>query len=884
MSDKIIENTKQRNVKPAAPSKPVPDSMKQKKKIITTKPKKVESAVIEVSSIMRKNSRSVAAELINKNGNVSGPPEILIVPAALFTLRSPVRNDSCVEHNIEDDNQSIGSLASSLSLVQQSFNGSIIESCEAHEELLQTHYNSAKKRVIELSQSTNAPSAPFHLKIHTSATLKIYTAISSLLYATLSIARANDLDLFIRQNSVHLPQSMFDLNEWSAILNLARDHRNGNVAVNTGGTSTISTLTPSNQKGKILMNAAARIKNELHVVKKAVVAEMAEFNQVFASAAAQLKAQGCNTPPTEVNKNATELLKNEISRLNAAHMDELRVVNENHTVSMTKLKLEYAGDTDKLKRELERIQSTARTTSDHHTSIDAQVDDEARVDMAKAFSEMRTVYENEINELKATITRNEELMLCKVTDKDARISALEKELVDFKGAVALAKDTSACDVDALSKLSELNELVTSTQSECKQLQLKLQNEYDKNGLLSDKLVELQAIPQADPLEIERLHSENESLQRQVKDLEAHIEETSRPSDAIDDSSDPKELWLKEVENNKLLVFKLKQSQADLDAISKSKNAVSDQLSLLTKDYAAAQTQVQVTLNQFQVLTKEHESAQAQLQALINEHQVVQAQLQTLTKDHEAVQVQLQTLNQLKVSPNNDEALQNQVQTLTKDHESVQAQVRTLKQQNDSLSTNVKEMQKSLDGALAAKAALQEQYNKEMTTSQNQVVQIKELEKKLAGLGNGKGSSNDSQLISKLNKRIVELESERKSSKKPVTTQTSFPKLADYLPKHHGVAVRVQKIIRGFLGRAKVKKLLMKHVAGDRGILVACDGTNQGETGWYCEQDLYFYFCLDANGNYLLLCGPMTKEMYELVRSLTFYLCTYYHDTHSYIVL
>jgi hypothetical protein len=33
--------------------------------------------------------------------------------------------------------------------------------------------------------------------MHTSTAVKIYTAISTLLYATLSIARANELDFFI---------------------------------------------------------------------------------------------------------------------------------------------------------------------------------------------------------------------------------------------------------------------------------------------------------------------------------------------------------------------------------------------------------------------------------------------------------------------------------------------------------------------------------------------------------------------------------------------------------------------------------------------------------------------------------------------------------------
>jgi hypothetical protein len=117
------------------------------------------------------------------------------------------------------------------------------------------------------------------------------------------------------------------------------------------------------------------------------------------------------------------------------------------------------------------------------------------------------------------------------------------------------------------------------------------------------------------------------------------------------------------------------------------------------------------------------------------------------------------------------------------------------------------------------------------------------------------------VIISLQKRINDLE----KASKTVSASRSLPSLSDYSPTHHELVVDVQKIIRGFLGRAKVKRLLMKHFASDRGILVACDGTHQGETGWYCEQDLYFYFCLDAHGNYLLLCGPITKEMHDLAK-------------------
>ena len=841
MSGKVIDDKKKRNIKPIAPSKPAPVNMR--KKIITNnKSKKNDTEVIDTSSV-RKNSRSVAAELVNKNINdkIAGPPVILSVPAALFSIRTPNNSATYNGNNNMDDNASIGSLTSYQSLNNQSLNGSIVESCvysDAHEELLQTHYNAAKKRVIELSQSTNAP---FHLKMHTSTAVKIYTAISTLLYATLSIARANELDFFIRQNSVHLPQSIFDLNEWNAILNLARDHRGGGASVGVGtavdGTNNNNNL--GSNRGKVLMKAAAYIKNDLQTMKKNIVKEMAAFDDIIASVTSQIKAKPSSKPVEQRNK-ATDVLKDEIAQLHAKHKEEIRGMNQKHAGETARLRDEYAHDIKKLQHELDLVKSLTDTTSTP--------------------DDVRARYEDEINSLKATIASNDEQLLQYktqiidgVTGKDARILALEQELLAVRSTKQVTPETDKFNSlneeysAAVLKLNALNELVASTQSECKLVTGKLQNECEKNTVLTSKLVELESIPKSDLQEIERLHGEIALLRQRAIDLEAHIEESSRPSDPVDESVDPKEMLQKEVESNKILSFKLKQAQVDLEHANKAKITLADQLSAQAKDCETIQAELTATSTRLQVVSSDHEATQTQFQAAL-------AQVQAISSDHETTKTQLQ-------------AALAQVEVVTKDYEAAQVQIQTLIQHRDTLSNKFKELQRSLDESVAAKTQLNEQVSKEQASNQNQLLKIKELEKKIEGLGSTaqggvKGSEEDKQVIISLQKRINDLE----KASKTVSASRSLPSLSDYSPTHHELVVDVQKIIRGFLGRAKVKRLLMKHFASDRGILVACDGTHQGETGWYCEQDLYFYFCLDAHGNYLLLCGPITKEMHDLVRN------------------
>lgn len=84
---------------------------------------------------------------------------------------------------------------------------------------------------------------------------------------------------------------------------------------------------------------------------------------------------------------------------------------------------------------------------------------------------------------------------------------------------------------------------------------------------------------------------------------------------------------------------------------------------------------------------------------------------------------------------------------------------------------------------------------------------------------------------------------------------------------HGI-VLVQAHVRGIIARHNVRRAIA--VASDSAnassaSLVAVHGTRQGETGWYVRQGHFFYFCLEGE-EYLLMCGPITEDMYRLACS------------------
>jgi myosin protein heavy chain len=89
---------------------------------------------------------------------------------------------------------------------------------------LRESYNAAKARASELN--TNAGLSG-NLRSHCQQTIRVYSALATLLYSTISISKADDLERFVRKRSLQVPNSLFDLDEWKPVLQIARNVRMG---------------------------------------------------------------------------------------------------------------------------------------------------------------------------------------------------------------------------------------------------------------------------------------------------------------------------------------------------------------------------------------------------------------------------------------------------------------------------------------------------------------------------------------------------------------------------------------------------------------------------------------------------------------------------------
>ena len=126
-----------------------------------------------------------------------------------------------------------------------------------------------------------------------------------------------------------------------------------------------------------------------------------------------------------------------------------------------------------------------------------------------------------------------------------------------------------------------------------------------------------------------------------------------------------------------------------------------------------------------------------------------------------------------------------------------------------------------------------------------------------------GTTNTSdKLIESLRNKLNNLQQENRDMKKKLNPDYIIPSL-DTEEGRIQVALLVQRVVRGFLGRSRVAKLLTQRTEN---AFIACAGTRQGRTGWYCKDGVsYFYFCIVA-GKFLPLVGPISKEVYDVAKA------------------
>jgi hypothetical protein len=94
--------------------------------------------------------------------------------------------------------------------------------------VLRESYDIAKYRANELLQPHEQN---LYIKVHGQRASKIYSALSTLIFLSISTSKVEELEHYIKNAASQVPSSIFDLEEWSSIVKIAKDCREGDYSV-----------------------------------------------------------------------------------------------------------------------------------------------------------------------------------------------------------------------------------------------------------------------------------------------------------------------------------------------------------------------------------------------------------------------------------------------------------------------------------------------------------------------------------------------------------------------------------------------------------------------------------------------------------------------------
>jgi hypothetical protein len=117
-----------------------------------------------------------------------------------------------------------------------------------------------------------------HMKIQSERAKRVYTAISSLIYSTISFSKLHGLEDYIRQNALTLPATMIDLEEWDYILRVANECRETMVIHSPSKTGNQIDLKKKLELCQYLAIQPLRnTRDELHIMKQNVLDQLNDF-------------------------------------------------------------------------------------------------------------------------------------------------------------------------------------------------------------------------------------------------------------------------------------------------------------------------------------------------------------------------------------------------------------------------------------------------------------------------------------------------------------------------------------------------------------------------------------------------------------------------------
>ena len=736
-----------------------------------------------------------------------------------------------------------------------------------HIKMLRDRYNASKLRSEELSLTCT--SLPVPLRVHGDLAGRVYSAMATLLYASISISKIDDLERYIRKKATQLPRTVFDLDDWATVLNIARECRSA---------------VPMPQIVKISDNNGLKKIKVLEDKNEELFNEVVKLKKVLSNS--ELLSERQETAPSRGD--GVDLALE--TRASQAVIDKLREEIGQYKVILTDLESKHEVKERVLMQRISILEQGACPKN--------EFDAEAKNELAVSNTAVEK-YEEEKG-----------LLLVKIRDSDTTINKLEEEKLSLMSQL---QDVTAKWTGSGNDINEKNKQIQQLQGEVERIQTLLEGISSSTPSDSVRPVEVQVQPlpkeSAEMMELQlrcdTLSSRNSELEIElqkyrdtlhVKELEYASLQSSNESIAEECAAHKegiKRLATENEENKqnaKAYMDRLEQMSVQLRlatvAVSSTeKESTNDsQVALLSQELESAFNQINSLKSNAAALETEYSSKVvdlkcvhaadvkkitedlAQIQSSLADTQLKlqqkEGEISALEKDKESCYVAMKEKDDMLaiINANNDNNVR-RIQSLTMelDVESAKSAAiptdnsRILNEQIDLLT----QMNKELIDKCDRLQAMHEENNKATISKQRTIS---------GPTTPGPSTPKSGRPISgnRINDSLITNNSSKQANRAsfvPPSARQSFLTDSEIVITRNQAATSIQRRVRGAISRERLRFQIGNKKAQEDGVLLAMPGTLQGDTGWYKGKDKLFYFCLH-NGEYLLLCGPISEESYN----------------------
>jgi hypothetical protein len=757
-----------------------------------------------------------------------------------------------------NDDTSIGDL-SNIGL-----GGSVYESNNNFDSrflILRSNYTKSKGRAYSLA---NSPSVPIHRKIQCQSATKIYAAISNILYATISLMNIDQLEAYVVQRGTHIPNEIFDLSDWSSIIATARECRGYTDDIDNEIQELKVSVTKATTQAFETVKSS---KKEIFEAKSECKKELESFQKIFVDF--MLKMDKKNKERSDASSTKDSELTSLLTTLTSRHVT-------NEWVDYTKMSLDHKNAKEVLESASERIEK------------------EKDLEQEKYDLNLKLLKEKIL-----LLEKEKHIEVEKLDSRDNELELIKKELSEVKCQLLVNNSTLSTSLtleqdEIVKELNDKNDLILQLQGEISSLNIESNN---NNNLFNEKSNESKLI-------IDKLSNELEVVKANLKESKENLEESNQKLLTCNET----------VANLKVELEALPTSRLQLDDITgssrysnSSKNNGEEDEVIRPFSPLVANT-VDATVNEVIILDP-NESELNQLKLAISkfeqEREVNNNNVEKTSEGYEKIISGLKEEIILfkKAVAEEEKIIQKEKLVNAAAAEESRIAVQEVNDTHASIRENaitefealIERLKKALNTARFDRDRAITEFNKHASDNIHllQIIEAKdeelnkikdnyekEKEKILQDNIAYKDSMTTQIIIERINSTSSDLNISKilspRFSPRGLSTRGKSPRISPSLnnvntnkPRKEFTleqTVKLQSIVRGFNSRCRVNKILHNIHANNQGIILATNGTKQGETGWYTLNKLLFYFVLDETGNYNLLCGPVSMDLYNSVYS------------------